>query len=111
MCSRNNIAAFSKIEEGKSVFLPIAHDSLISEERFMADLIEGLQTSLDLDRECDVSTLSGFDQTQFSPAARGNATPPRPGDISDMESPIGIYLPSRQLGSIPTHNVQPMGSL
>ena len=43
MRSATNVNAFRKLEEGKSVFLPIARDSLILGERFMSDIIEGLQ--------------------------------------------------------------------
>ena len=71
----HGIAAFDKIEESKNVFQPISRDSLISGEKSMADLVGGLQASLDFNIEQEVSTLSGFDRAQLSQAVRGKATP------------------------------------
>ena len=56
-CERN-VNAFNKIEEGRSVFLPIARDSLILGERFMGEIMQGLQSSLDFDLEAKMPQSS-----------------------------------------------------
>ena len=111
MRNATNINAFSRIEMGRNVFLPIASDSLIAGERFMQDIVDGLQNCLDLDHENNVSTLSSVNTSQLHAAVRGNATPPRLPDPTDMESPIGMFSPQRRLGSLQTRTVPSMGTL
>ena len=85
------------------MFLPIARDSLILGERFMSDIIDGLQHSLDLDAENDVappSHLSGVDARMIGASVRGVATPPRPSGSFDKDSPCALHPPPRQLGAL-----------
>ena len=100
--SDRNVNAFNKIEEGRSVFLPIARDSLIAGERFMNEVMQGLESSLDFDVEKDwpQSRLSAYNTDVIAAAVRGVAPPPSSRVTTAQDSPCGLRPPPRNLGSL-----------